>query len=102
MSKFNNYVYLTICEVSYELFKKTFFSTYINYCKKFNLSLEDGKLGTREKSDLIEMFDVLHLIYGFKDDESLKYIQTFFKCDKILDFEKYNVEMRELFPQAFN
>lgn len=100
--KFDNYVYLTVCEESLRLFKKSNFSTYTNYCKTFCLSMVSGNLSSRENGDLLKMFDVLNLIYGLNDTESFKYILDFFNSDKIRDFELYVSEMKEFFPMAFN
>jgi hypothetical protein len=100
--KFDNYVYLTICEESLKLYKKTHFSTYTNYCKTFHLSMVNGDFTARETSNLLKLFDVLNLIYGLNDSESFKYILDFFGSDKIREFEMYVVEMGRCFPMAFN
>jgi hypothetical protein len=100
--KLDNYIYLTICEESFKLFKKTNFSTYNNYCKTFYLSLSSNDLSSREKSDLISLLNVLDLIYGLDDKDAFKYIMEFLACDKILDFELYVREMYNCYPLAFN
>ena len=100
--KFDNYVYLTICEESLKLFKKSYFSTYKNYCNTFYTSMNEGVLSSRENGDLLKMLDVLDLIYGFDDNQGFKYIMDFFGSDKKEDFERYVTQMSSLFPFAFN
>jgi len=100
--KLNNYIYLTICEESFKLFGKTNFSTYHNYCKSFYLSMNTGDLSLREKGDLINLLNVLDLIYGLDDKTGFKYIIEFFGCDKINEFELYVRQMKDCFPLAFN
>ena len=81
MVKFDNYVYMTICESSIVLFRKSHFSTYINYCKTLNLSLKDGVLDVKETADIIQIGNDLVLIYGFDDETCGKYIADFFDLD---------------------
>lgn len=102
MKKFNNYVFLTICEETFKLFKTTYFSTYRNYCKTLYLSLESNNLTAREKSNIVHLFDSLNLIYGLTDSESLFYIKKYLNCDMLHEFELYIRDMQEFFPEIFN
>lgn len=100
--KLDNYIYLTICEESIKLFKKSNFSTYTNYCRTFHLSMTSGNLSSRENGDLLKLLDVLDLIYGLDDNTGFRYINEFFGSDRIMDFELYVKQMLEYFPMAFN
>jgi len=100
--KLDNYIYLTICEESFKLFKKTNFSTYNSYCRTFHLSMMSGNMSSRENGDLLKLLDILDLIYGLDDMASFKYINEFFSSDKIIEFELYVRQMLEHFPMAFN
>jgi hypothetical protein len=102
MTKFDNYVYLTICEVSLELFHKTRFSTYVNYCRTLNLSLKSGVLDRSETSDIIKISETLTLIYGFDDVTAAKYISEYFDSDRCLEFQKCVLITKEYFKNAFN
>ena len=102
MTKFDNYVYLTICEVSLELFQKSRFSTYLNYCRTINLSLKSGLLDLTEKSHIVKISENLSLIYGFDDMTAGKYIADYFDSDRYLDFQKCVLLTKEFFPNALN
>ncbi len=104
MVKFDNYVYMTICESSMVQFKKSHFSTYINYCKTLNLSLKSGVLDRKETADIIQIGNDLVLIYGFDDETCGKYIAEFFDLDVDikLSFYKSALLTREYFALAFN
>lgn len=88
MSKYDNYIYLTICEVSFEYFQKTNFSTYTNYCISFKSSLLDGKLSSYEKKCIIHVSEMLDKIYGMNISETGRYINEFFQLEKFKVFEK--------------
>jgi len=102
MTKFDNYVYLTICEVSFELFKKTNFATYVNYCRTMSKSLETPPLDKREMGEVMMIVLELGLIYNFDTDTSVKYIKEFFASDRCLDFEKCVYLTKKSFPFSFN
>jgi len=88
MSKYDNYIYLTICEVSFESFEKTNFATYTNYCRTFKSSLLDGNLSSYEKKCIIQVSDMLDKIYGMNIDMTSYYINEFFQLEKFIVFEK--------------
>lgn len=104
MVKFDNYVFMTICETTSDLFKKSQFSTYINYCKTLGLSLKTGVLDNYERTDIIKITDVLVLIYGFDDETCGKYIANYFASDieKVINFYKVVLLTREHFALSFN
>ena len=102
MTKFDNYVFMTICETSFDLFKKSQFSTYVNYCKTLNLSLKSGKLDRKETADIIKISNDLVLIYGFDDETCGRYIAEYFDCDRYADFQKIVIMTREYFSFSFN
>ena len=76
MVKFDNYVFLTICESSLDRFKFSQYSTYYGYCRTLNLSLKSGNLDKKEIDDIIKITNDLILIYGFDDKTCGKYIPT--------------------------
>ncbi len=101
MTKFDNYVYLTICEVSLECFKNTKFVTYINYCRTMNMSLMNSQVDNREMSDIMKIIIEMRLIYDFDTETSVKYIKNYFASDRCLDFEKCVYLMRKYYPLSF-
>jgi hypothetical protein len=88
MIKFDNYIFLTICEKSYELFKETKYMTYIAYCNNFKVCFKLGKFSNVESSHISEIINFIKKIYDLDTDEAFKYIKNFFMLDKHLIFEE--------------
>ena len=99
--KYDNFVYMTICETSFDLFKKTHFLTYRNYCQTLKLSIRDGKLSKKEMGDINHIADVLDKIYTMDRKSTGMYISDFFEKEKYLKFEKPVRYMIEFHPIAF-
>lgn len=102
MTKFDNYVYLTICEISLDLFHKTKFATYVNYCRTMSKSLETPPLDKREMSDMMKIVLELGLIYNFDIDTAVKYIKDYFSSGRCNEFEKCVYLTKKSFPFSFN
>lgn len=98
MNKFKNYIFLTICEVSVELFEKTEFQTYANYCRMMNMSLKDNNLSRREKSDLIIISERVDKIFSLGKKLTAEYIVSYFDSGRHLDFERSVRLTKEFFP----
>jgi len=90
MNKFRNYIYMTICETSIELFEQTNFRTYINYCRCMGTSLSSKNLSVTEKNHILKIFDVLEKIYSLTEVESANFIYDYFNLDieRIITIEK--------------
>ena len=100
MSKYENHIFLIICEVSLETFKKSVFLTYVNYCRNMSKSLECELLTTSQNKDLAKIIDMLDIIFTLSSEDTGKYIYEYFNQDlmKILEFEKCVKSTQELFP----
>lgn len=103
MNKLDNYIYLTICEVAMKEFKKTYYSSFVNFCKGIGHSLNHGNLSSREKASVIEVLKLLDVIYSMDDEENSRYISNFFnlEAEYIRMFELCVLETKECFPMAF-
>jgi len=44
MNKYDNYVFLYICEISLQSFKKSKFNSYLNYCANVAINLDSCDL----------------------------------------------------------
>jgi len=99
--KYDNFVFMTICGTTFELFKKTHFLTYRNYCQTLKMSLRDGKLSSKEMGDINHISDVLNNIYTMDSVTTGMYINDFFEKEKYLKFEKPVRYMLEFHPIAF-
>jgi hypothetical protein len=102
MNKLDNYILLTICEVSLKQFKKSHYMTFVNYCVGMGHAIKSGNLGTKEKSDLTEIMSTLDKIYGLSNEEAGVYIADYFlfERDKIFQFEKAVRSVLEFYPIA--
>ncbi len=104
MNKLDNYIYLTICEVAMKDFKKTNYSSFVNFCKGIAYSLNHGNLSSREKGYIISVFNVLDVIYSMDDETTSRYISDFFnmESERIRAFEICVMETMEFFPMSHN
>jgi hypothetical protein len=102
MSKFENYIFLTICEKSYELFKTTKYMTYVAYCNIFKVCFKLGKLSYVESSHISEIINFIKKIYDLEIDDALKYTKDFFMLDKHLIFEESSRLTMKYYNNCYN
>lgn len=88
MSKFDNRIYLTICEISMECFKKSKFINYYNYCSHMGLALRTNVVGKSQTKDLTEIIETLDIIYSMDAVTTSKYLFDYFTSDRVREFEK--------------
>ncbi len=98
MSKLKNFVYLNICEVSLELFKTSFYSTYLAYCNGMRLSIYNDNLTKKNRYDLMMIFKYLESIYGFNEIEIGEFIVSYFESDRFNEFQKLILLNESVFP----
>jgi hypothetical protein len=89
MNKYDKYVYLTICEISLDCFKKSKFISYTNYCRNFGINLRLGDLSKEQMKDLIRIGNYVDEILSMDDSSIAGYLVDFFGSDVISEFEKY-------------
>jgi hypothetical protein len=98
MSKFDNRIYLTICEVSMECFKKSKYINYVNYCNNMGLSLKSETIGKSQSRDLSEIIEMLDIIYSMDATTTAKYLLNYFSSDNVREFEKCVILTQTAFP----
>lgn len=100
MSKYENHIFLTICEASIELYKKSVFLTYVNYCRNMGSSLRSDLLTKNQNVDIIKIINVLDKIFTLSGEDTGKYIYDYFNLDseKIIEFEKCVKITQNVFP----
>lgn len=98
MSKFDNRIYLTICESSMECFKKSKYINYTSYCSNMGLALRTNTLGNTQNRNLNEIIEMLDIIYSMDAKTTAKYLLDYFNSDKVRDFEKCIILIQETFP----
>jgi hypothetical protein len=102
MNNYDKFVYLTICEISLPMVKKTQYVSYSSYCRGMNLSLKDGDLSFREKGDINKIWVVLDKIYCMSREDTGKYISDYFANMVYLSCEISVKLTKEYFPNVFN
>jgi hypothetical protein len=98
MSKFDNRIYLTICEVSLECFKRSKFISYVNYCYDMGLSLKTNTVNKSQTRNLEEIIEMLDKIYSMDAEMTGNYLLNYFTSDNVREFEKCVVLTQESFP----
>lgn len=98
MSKFDNRIYLTICEVSMECFKKSKFINYVNYCYDMGLALKTNTVNKSQTRNLEEIIDMLDIIYSMDAATTGKYLFDYFTSDNVREFEKCVILTQTAFP----
>lgn len=98
--KFDNYVYMSICEVTLKTFEETDFTTYAAYCRILSMKIMDRKLSKRDNAHMFAIYDELTRIYSMDTRTMGRYISDFFMLEKFKIFEKPVRLMDEAFPNV--
>ena len=87
MSKLDNHVYLIICEITYEQFKKSKFQNYINNCNLIKTALNTKDIGNNQMRQIGNVVKILTNILGFDINTASEYVALFYLKDKFIIFE---------------
>jgi hypothetical protein len=98
MTKYNNFVYLTICEVTLKTYKRTGFSTHGSYCRWMGISLNDEKVSSLVKLHVSIISEVLKNIFAMDAKTSGVYIADYFLQNKYVVFENVVRATKEFYP----
>jgi len=98
MNKFDNYIFLSIAEVTVPMFSKSNFTTYTAYCRGMRTSLNEGKLSYKEKHDLLKLGSFLSKVYALNSIEIGDYIIKYFDKDNHGEFYRLVIFTNEVFP----
>jgi hypothetical protein len=102
MNTFDNYIYYSICEKSYELFEKSNYLTYSSFCNGIKNAIELNNFSYDENRRIVDILSYISLIYGLKYSEIGEYIHNYFMGDKFLTFEEPVRLIKEYFKNSFN
>lgn len=102
---YDNYVYMTICEVTLHMYKQSNFSTHLGFCRVFKSSLVDykrdvSKLNYGEYIKIYEIIKVLEIVFSMDTETMGGYIMDYFNEEKYLIFEKPVLAMKVFFPNS--
>ena len=100
MTKYNNFIYLTICELTLKLYKQTGFSSHASYCRYVGTSLSDKKVVNMVKNHASIISDVLKNIFAIDAKDCGVYIADYFLLEKFLVFEKVVRATNECYPST--
>ncbi len=98
MSKYENYIYMEICTITLDAFKRSVYNTHQGYCRGLLRSLRENDLSKREKYDLSEIFAHLDLIFGMDEKETSGYILGYLESERYDEFERVIRLTKDLFP----
>ena len=87
MTKYDNYIYMTICETTLKLFKQTSCSSHSAYCNLLRLSLNDDLSSNKYLRELNIIINVLYKMYGIDNETIGGYLVKFFEGEEYLRFE---------------
>ena len=100
MSKFDNFVFMTICELTLETYKETQFSTHSNYCRNMALNIKDNTLAGKQINHMSLIYNILFDIFSMDSKEASDYIVRYFYEEKFLQFEMVVRTTNEYFPNV--
>ncbi len=86
MNKFNNYVFLSICEITVKSFDGSHYTTYLNYCNGLLSNIRNHNLSKKQSKDLVKIFNELKLIYSIDGVEGSDFILDFLESNRIIEF----------------
>jgi hypothetical protein len=100
MNRYDNFIYLAICETSLETFESTKFVTYFNYIKTLGRSFKTNTLSYNEKKHIAKISLNLDLLFSMSIDDNARYMVQFFELevDLIIKLEKSVRLTKKAFP----
>jgi hypothetical protein len=98
MSKYDNFVYMTICEVTLVSYKDTGFSTHSNYCRDVAFNIKANTLSNKQKSHIALILKTLDKIYSMNPEDVGIYVANYFLEEKFLTLETVVRMTNEYFP----
>lgn len=104
MKGIENYIFMSICETSFDFFGTTKFVTYTSFCKDFAFAMVDGKFSFSQRQLLTKLGSMLEKLYAMNNDEVGYYINAYFTLDvqQLANFQKVVRSMKEFYPMSYN
>jgi len=102
VNKLDNYIFYTICEMSYEIFEQTNFTTYRMFCYTLKNYILINEISGDEFVAINKICEHLALIYGLDYDTNMAYVGEYFLKDKCVIFEEPVRLVRNYFKNSFN
>jgi hypothetical protein len=100
MTKYDNFIYLTICEITLKLHKQTGFNSHVSYCRWMGVSLSDARVINLVKNHTSTISDMLNNIFTMDAETSGIYIANYFILERYLIFENIVRATKEFYPNT--
>ena len=88
MKIFDNYVFMTITEVAWELYGATMYTSFGGYCHAVKKMMEANAISDGCNTDLFKIYKRINLIYGMEVEEAYDYIYDYFEKALFKKFEQ--------------
>jgi hypothetical protein len=99
MQKYENHIYLIICEITMNLYKETGFSTHSYYCLHMKACIKDGVFTQKQAKHICKISDVLEMVFYIDAKKAGIYISDFFNLEKYKNFEKVVLYQKKFFSE---
>ena len=99
MRKYENHIYLIICEITMDLYKETNFSTHSNYCSNMCACIKDGILSDKQIRHICKIADVLEMVFNIDSRKAGVYMSEFFELKKYIIFETIVKQQKEYYSE---
>ena len=86
--KYDNHIYMIICESTKNLYKKSNSSNYIGWCRGMVSTLIEVNFSHRELKEITKVVNKLSEIFSFDIETSWCYVIDYFITEKFLIFGK--------------
>lgn len=102
MIKYDNLIYLTICEESLKQFsKKSLSVTYVGYCRALNYAITDNNLSDIEAKNMSDILEKIKFLYSLEYGDAADYLLRYFKKDNLINYERAVRISKNIFPESF-
>jgi len=100
MCKLDNYIFLTICEISFDMYIPTNNKTYQDYCIEMCKSLNFGVLSRTQRNNCTAIFERLEKVYSMPTELTARYLYDFFHLpsEKHIELHNFVSLTNRLFP----
>lgn len=100
----DNYIYYSICDKSYDIFKRSAYSTYRNFCNNIKHEIESnsGSLHTTTNFIFWQIGEYIKVVYDLDFNQCLDYIFKYFINEKYKTFEEPMVCIKSAYKNSFN
>jgi hypothetical protein len=82
MNKYDNHIYLIICEVTIDLYHASKFTTYNGYCSLMKNNINSKSISRSQKKDIFKIFKVLSKTFNLDDKTIGVYVDGYFCSEK--------------------